>query len=67
MAMHHRARGLNTGDGGVQQIDTGRLFVCIGGAPNTEASDTNIVRDRAVKAHENVRTQDRHGRRLTKR
>jgi thioredoxin reductase (NADPH) len=32
----------------VQKIDTGRLFVCIGGAPNTEwAKDTNIIRDRA--------------------
>lgn len=37
----------NFDDGGVQQIDTGRLFVCIGGAPNTEwAKDTNIIRDR---------------------
>ncbi|MBD2068104.1 FAD-dependent oxidoreductase [Leptolyngbya sp. FACHB-671] len=32
----------------VQTIDTRRLFVCIGGAPNTEwAKDTNIIRDRA--------------------
>jgi len=38
----------NCSDGGVQQIDTRRLFVCIGGAPNTEwAKDTNIIRDRA--------------------
>lgn len=38
----------NCSDGSVQKIDTGRLFVCIGGAPNTEwAKDTNIVRDRA--------------------
>ncbi len=36
----------NYNDGGVQQIDTGRLFVCIGGAPNTEwAKDTSIIRD----------------------
>jgi thioredoxin reductase (NADPH) len=33
---------------GVQKIDTQRLFVCIGGAPNTEwAKDTNIIRDRS--------------------
>lgn len=32
----------------VQEIETGRLFVCIGGAPNTEwAKDTNIIRDRS--------------------
>ncbi len=38
----------NCNDGGVQQIDTGRLFVCIGGVPNTEwAKDTNINRDRS--------------------
>jgi thioredoxin reductase (NADPH) len=38
----------NCSDGAVQRIDTGRLFVCIGGAPNTEwAKDTNIVRDRS--------------------
>ncbi|MGJ3248700.1 MAG: FAD-dependent oxidoreductase [Elainellaceae cyanobacterium] len=31
-----------------QKIDTRRLFVCIGGAPNTEwAKDTNIIRDQA--------------------
>ncbi len=31
-----------------QKIDTQRLFVCIGGAPNTEwAKDTAIIRDRA--------------------
>lgn len=38
----------NCSDESVQKVDTGRLFVCIGGAPNTEwAKDTNIVRDRA--------------------
>jgi thioredoxin reductase (NADPH) len=38
----------NCSNGEVQQIDTGRLFVCIGGAPNTEwAKDTNIIRDRS--------------------
>lgn len=38
----------NCSDGGMQQIDTGRLFVCIGGAPNTQwAKDTNIIRDRS--------------------
>lgn len=38
----------NCSDGGVQEIDTGRLFVCIGGVPNTEwAKDTHIVRDRS--------------------
>jgi thioredoxin reductase (NADPH) len=32
----------------VQKIDTRRLFVCIGGAPNTEwAKDTAIIRDQA--------------------
>ncbi len=32
----------------MQKIDTQRLFVCIGGAPNTEwAKDTNIIRDQA--------------------
>ena len=32
----------------MQKIDTQRLFVCIGGAPNTEwAKDTNIIRDRS--------------------
>ncbi|MBW4510630.1 MAG: FAD-dependent oxidoreductase [Scytonematopsis contorta HA4267-MV1] len=35
-------------DQSVQKIDTRRLFVCIGGAPNTEwAKDTNIIRDQA--------------------
>lgn len=35
-------------DGSVQQVETQRLFVCIGGAPNTEwAKDTNIIRDEA--------------------
>lgn len=38
----------NCNDESVQKIDTRRLFVCIGGAPNTEwAKDTNIIRDRA--------------------
>jgi thioredoxin reductase (NADPH) len=38
----------NCHDGSVQKIDTQRLFVCIGGAPNTEwAKDTNIIRDRS--------------------
>lgn len=38
----------NCHDGLTQTIDTRRLFVCIGGAPNTEwAKDTNIIRDRA--------------------
>lgn len=38
----------NYSDGSVQKIDTSRLFVCIGGAPNTEwAKDTNIMRDKA--------------------
>lgn len=38
----------NYSDGGVRKIDTRRLFVCIGGAPNTEwAKDTDIIRDRA--------------------
>jgi thioredoxin reductase (NADPH) len=36
------------GDRSIQKIDTRRLFVCIGGAPNTEwAKDTNIIRDQA--------------------
>ena len=35
-------------DGSTQQVDTQRLFVCIGGVPNTEwAKDTKIMRDRA--------------------
>jgi thioredoxin reductase (NADPH) len=38
----------NCRNGSVQKIDTRRLFVCIGGAPNTEwAKDTNIIRDQA--------------------
>ena len=38
----------NCRDRSVQKIDTQRLFVCIGGAPNTEwAKDTNIIRDQA--------------------
>ena len=33
--------------GGTQVVSADRLFVCIGGAPNTEwAKDTTIVRDR---------------------
>jgi len=36
----------STRDGTVQKINAQRLFVCIGGAPNTEwAEDTNILRD----------------------
>jgi thioredoxin reductase len=36
------------GNGSVQTVETQRLFVCIGGAPNTEwAVDTNIIRDEA--------------------
>ena len=32
----------------VQRVETQRLFVCIGGAPNTEwAKDTHIIRDQA--------------------
>jgi thioredoxin reductase (NADPH) len=32
----------------VQQVNTQRLFVCIGGVPNTEwAKDTKIIRDDA--------------------
>jgi thioredoxin reductase (NADPH) len=35
-------------DDSVQQVSTQRLFICIGGAPNTEwARDTNITRDKA--------------------
>jgi thioredoxin reductase (NADPH) len=38
----------NCCDGSVQKIETRRLFVGIGGVPNTEwARDTNIIRDRA--------------------
>jgi thioredoxin reductase (NADPH) len=38
----------NHHDRAIQKIDTRRLFVCIGGAPNTEwARDTTIIRDRA--------------------
>ncbi|MGJ5676462.1 MAG: FAD-dependent oxidoreductase [Nostochopsis sp.] len=36
----------NCRDSSVQKIDTQRLFVCIGGMPNTEwAKDTSIIRD----------------------
>ena len=35
-------------DESTQQVDAQRLFVCIGGVPNTEwAKDTKIIRDRA--------------------
>ena len=35
-------------NGSVQTVETQRLFVCIGGVPNTEwAVDTNIIRDEA--------------------
>jgi thioredoxin reductase (NADPH) len=38
----------NRQDQSTQKIDTRRLFVCIGGAPNTEwAKDTAIIRDRS--------------------
>ncbi|MFB2772859.1 FAD-dependent oxidoreductase [Pelatocladus sp. BLCC-F211] len=38
----------NCRDSSVQKIDTQRLFICIGGMPNTEwAKDTNIIRDNA--------------------
>ncbi|BAZ66544.1 MAG: FAD-dependent oxidoreductase [Pelatocladus maniniholoensis HA4357-MV3] len=38
----------NCRDRSVQKIDTHRLFVCIGGMPNTEwAKDTSIIRDNA--------------------
>lgn len=38
----------NCRDGSVQKVDTGRLFICIGGVPNTEwAKHTNIIRDRS--------------------
>jgi thioredoxin reductase (NADPH) len=38
----------NHNDGSMQKIDTRRLFICIGGVPNTEwAKDTNIIRDPA--------------------
>ncbi len=44
----HQIEITNCRDGSVQKIATRRLFVCIGGAPNTEwAKDTNIIRDRA--------------------
>ncbi|MEJ3404759.1 FAD-dependent oxidoreductase [Rathayibacter sp. YIM 133350] len=37
----------NTLTGGVQQLEASRVFVCIGGAPDTDwATDTAIVRDR---------------------
>lgn len=35
-------------DGSLQHVDTQRLFVCIGGVPNTDwAKDTHIIRDNA--------------------
>lgn len=38
----------NCRDESVQQVDTERLFVCIGGVPNTEwAKETKIIRDKA--------------------
>jgi thioredoxin reductase (NADPH) len=38
----------NSRDGLIQQVSCQRLFVCIGGAPNTEwAKDTSIIRDRS--------------------
>lgn len=44
----HQIEVTNCRNGSIQQIDTRRLFVCIGGAPNTEwAKDTHIVRDQA--------------------
>jgi len=39
---------INHRDQLTQRIDTRRLFVCIGGVPNTEwAKDTNVIRDQA--------------------
>ncbi|MEO1145175.1 MAG: FAD-dependent oxidoreductase [Cyanobacteria bacterium J06638_22] len=39
---------IHSHDKSVENIDTRRLFVCIGGAPNTEwAKDTDIIRDQA--------------------
>lgn len=44
----HQIEVTNCRDRSTQKIDTRRLFVCIGGAPNTEwAKDTNIIRDQA--------------------
>ena len=44
----HQIEVTNCEDGTAQKIDTRRLFVCIGGAPNTAwAKDTNIIRDPA--------------------
>ncbi|MEG4804747.1 FAD-dependent oxidoreductase [Microcoleus sp. ARI1-B5] len=44
----HQIEVTNCRDRSTQKIDTRRLFVCIGGAPNTEwAKDTDIIRDRA--------------------
>jgi thioredoxin reductase (NADPH) len=38
----------NSLDGSIRQVNCQRLFVCIGGAPNTEwAKDTSIIRDRS--------------------
>ncbi|WNZ25579.1 FAD-dependent oxidoreductase [Leptolyngbya sp. NK1-12] len=45
---HRDSRSERLRQRAVQKIDTRRLFVCIGGAPNTEwAKDTNIIRDQA--------------------
>jgi thioredoxin reductase (NADPH) len=42
----------NRQEGKVERIDTSKLFVCIGGKPNTEwAKDTEIVRDGRVYCH----------------
>jgi thioredoxin reductase (NADPH) len=44
----HQIEVTNCRDQSTQTIDTRRLFVCIGGAPNTEwAKDTHIIRDQA--------------------
>jgi thioredoxin reductase (NADPH) len=44
----HQIEVTNCRDRSTQKIDTRRLFVCIGGAPNTEwAKDTDIIRDQA--------------------
>ncbi|MGL4619804.1 MAG: FAD-dependent oxidoreductase [Chroococcidiopsis sp.] len=44
----HQIEVTNRRDRSTQKIDTRRLFVCIGGAPNTKwAKDTAIIRDRS--------------------
>jgi thioredoxin reductase (NADPH) len=44
----HQIEVTNCRDRSTQTINTRRLFVCIGGAPNTEwAKDTHIIRDQA--------------------